>query len=948
MGTDGSDIDTAGTEGVVDTSSGQGPSDSVDTTSSQQVEEEEEKKKMTVDGVAPDPPEIKTKGVTATAEKTIGTGPQQQPKADSTSAPAPAGTETSTAAQEEKKETPPPTGTETSTAAQEEKKETPPPTGTETSAPAGADTSTAAKEEKKETPPPTSTEAPPPPPTEKTEKPAADQPEKSAFEVFRGLDTDDKKNILSGILAQGQALSAAGAAYGRGGTAYQGLQESGKNGLFHRAFMSRVNASMNDPDKAVAADELAKGYFKTLTGYIRAYDQQLTDIQLVKDGSMSREEYWGKYRSRENWDRPLEADIALVQQMKSRATALSANLVGVAVDTRMPADQMDMVVAKQASVNMPFQKIREQADAYKKGVEERFEKNVTANYEKNYLLAQQRSAQVIAGRTGDLMGDMEHRLDEMRKERESSKKPKEKSPQEKSLEELHRATKGFTDLAGVDTSKMSKEELVKYDFALSQAAKSMEQAAKDYSQIAAGGRFRRKQDPMAQVANQIEAAAGYTSKMTREERARLRSGYASDRRRMEQAVAQRTQDMRMNYMRQAGMLPAAPAQQMRQAPQQMQAQYMQAQTAYRQTTMQYQGAQATVQSLQMQMLQAQRNLMAAEMARYQARMAYLDVQIQMAQMGMAPQQMGMAPQQMGMGPQQMGMGPQPMGMGPQPMGMMPQQFGGSPYVQQAQAIRPTFGPQGMTMGPGWLPYGVQLQPATPTATPKAAPTSSQPTEPDLPTQEEVEAASKKAVESEKPSPPSKESVEHTIDKSLLTPEDQKGLFTDLELKGGLPAEKMAEIGKIRRQARKEGIDLNAPVDESLIPDWAKKEGATAAEAEMGKLAAHREANRLAKQKAAAAEAKPQTRERSTVNTAHPPKPTGLETAKPQTPQTRERSTVNTVHPPKPTGLEAAKSQAKQKKTPEKQKEEGQKKWREARKASQQERKADGPKIGVHK
>ena len=895
MGTDGSDIDTAGTEGVVDTSSSQGLSDSVDTTSSQQVEEEEEKKKMTVDGVAPDPPEIKTKGVTATAEKTIGTGPQQQPKADSTSAPAPAGTETSTAAQEEKKETPPPT----------------------------------------------STEAPPPPPTEKTEKPAADQPEKSAFEVFRGLDIDDKKNILAGILAQGQALSAAGAAYGRGGTAYQGLQESGKNGLFHRAFMSRVNASMNDPDKAVAADELAKGYFKTLTGYIRAYDQQLTDIQLVKDGSMSREEYWGKYRSRENWDRPLEADIALVQQMKSRATALSANLVGVAVDTRMPADQMDMVVAKQASVNMPFQKIREQADAYKKGVEERFEKNVTANYEKNYLLAQQRSAQVVAGRTGDLMGDMEHRLDEMRKERESSKKPKEKSPQEKSLEELHRATKGFTDLAGVDTSKMSKEELVKYDFALSQAAKSMEQAAKDYSQIAAGGRFRRKQDPMAQVANQIEAAAGYTSKMTREERARLRSGYASDRRRMEQAVAQRTQDMRMNYMRQAGMLPAAPAQQMRQAPQQMQAQYMQAQTAYRQTTMQYQGAQATVQSLQMQMLQAQRNLMAAEMARYQARMAYLDVQIQMAQMGMAPQQMGMAPQQMGMAPQ-------PMGMGPQPMGMMPQQFGGSPYVQQAQAIRPTFGPQGMTMGPGWLPYGVQLQPATPTATPKAAPTSSQPTEPDLPTQEEVEAASKKAVESEKPSPPSKESVEHTIDKSLLTPEDQKGLFTDLELKGGLPAEKMAEIGKIRRQARKEGIDLNAPVDESLIPDWAKKEGATAAEAEMGKLAAHREANRLAKQKAAAAEAKPQTRERSTVNTAHPPKPTGLETAKPQTPQTRERSTVNTAHPPKPTGLEAAKSQAKQKKTPEKKKEEGQKKWREARKTSQQERKADGPKIGVHK
>ncbi len=719
---------------------------------------------------------------------------------------------------------------------------------------------TSAPVEPKSTTPDSQPAPPPPPADKKTDTP---QPEKSAFEVFKGMDVDDKKNILHGIVAQDQALTAAWAAYGRGGKAHFAADPESKGGLYRAQFLKRVNGAADDPDKAVVDDKTSQGFHQYVTDLVKVADQQLIDIQLVEDGSMSREEYWGKYRSAANWNRPLEEDKALVEQIRDKTVALARNLVGVAVDAKMPAEEMDMTMAKLASVNMPFQHIRQQAEAYKKGVTERFEKNVTATYEKNYLLAQQRSAQEVAGRMGSFDDEMQARLDEMAEKRKKSKKPTEKSPQEKSLEELQKTTKAFRDLANTDTSQMSKEDLLKHDLALSQATMAMDKAAKDFLKVNKGDRISsRYSDPINDLARQVAAAADYTSTMSKANRAQLRTNYAADRRRMEQAVAQRTTAMRTEYMRQAGMLPQAPAQQMRQMPQQMQAQFMQAQTAYRQTTMQFQAAQTTMQSLQMQMLQAQRNLAAAEMARYQARMQYLDVQIQMAQMGMAPQQMGMAPQQMGMAPQQMGMMPQQMGMTPMQMGMMPMQMGMMPMqmgVMPARMGTPQYRP--LTQAP---PRPVAQQASLFANTPYANIVSQPlydlmqrplekpaPTTPQTPKPKPKLDTSLDGKINDPVSPIPRDSmmaVHDSIDRSkALTAEEQKGLFTEAELNTPMSMSDRNELGHIRQTAKKEGIDLKAPVDQSLIPAWAKGKDVSPVEREMGLLAAHREANRQAKQ-----------------------------------------------------------------------------------------------------
>ena len=661
--------------------------------------------------------------------------------------------------------------------------------------------------------------APPPPPTTETTQATPPPPptKSTAFDAFKALPPDDKKNILYGLRAQDDALSEALRQYGPYGAAIQGVPGAM---ACRSAFLNRIGAAGDNPDKACFMDRASQGYYQFLTNNIKVFDQQLKDIQLVADGSMTPEAYKKKYRTSANWNRPIEADRLLVQQMREKTMGVVSRMPGVVVDAPIPKEKMEKLVARQAEANKVYQQARVSEETYRRGVVQRFNDNVCKNKRIEWANAETYGAHQALGRSQQALSALERRKYELYVQRAGSATPREMSAEEKGIDEILAKVDAYKKLASTDTSKMTDEQRMKHQKALIDANHEVTKATTDFmkSQQAEKRHFWQKESPAVALASQINGNFRIGEVTAQSIKRRVNAEYYQDMRRMHNTLQQRTYQTRVQYMQQQGILPrpqqVQQQQQIKAQAPQVAAQVKQTGATLRQATGQVAAAQSTVQQLQIQMMQAQRALAQAEIARYQARMAYLDAQIQMAQMGMAPQMR--QPQMQVQQPQMQVQQPQ-----------MQQPSASSTPIMPGTPVTPTQSTQKPVTKDNPIPPAStssetpkseaelqEKQVKQASATASKTPTKSDQETHDLPTQQEIEQ-SKQGKSQTSGSTPDQPSEPSKIVSSSVTPVEQSKTAE---------AAKPAEPVKKVPQAKHETDLANAYMDaqEAIEQETAKK------------------------------------------------------------------------------------------------------------------------------
>ncbi|MCR5676287.1 MAG: hypothetical protein K6G16_11315 [Lachnospiraceae bacterium] len=455
------------------------------------------------------------------------------------------------------------------------------------------------KTQTKDAPPPPAQgggqDAPPPPPAQGDKK---DTPAKDPFAAFKAMDPEAKKNTAYAMRSLGDAVYHSGAAYGGLGPAHRVADPDGKAGLYAAAFMKSVAAAGDDPNKLAVTTKAAKGYFDYLDRFSKVCDQQLKDIQLVQDGAMSQEDYRKKYRNRANWNRPIEQDRALVQQMKTVAVQMKGNMIGTCIPTEMTGQELQDHLAANAKRNEPFRKIREQEEKERKAAVGRFQEGVTKPFARNYLLADQRAAQAnlqALDATRRMLATRSVAREKLGKSGLGKHEAAVNAEYQKGLKDMLTAANKYRELATMDTSKMNDKQLAAYQKAMRQANLDMRKSAEKFmkmkeahrgrdtiydSRAAIGSHpmFHREQgDPEYQFAKSMLAVARQNDRTADRERTTLKAGFNQDRARFQQVQDQRMYEMRREYLIQAGVIKETPYQKQQRELQQRQAQQIQQQ-----------------------------------------------------------------------------------------------------------------------------------------------------------------------------------------------------------------------------------------------------------------------------------------------------------------------------------------------------------------------------------
>ncbi|MCR4764431.1 MAG: hypothetical protein K5696_12970 [Lachnospiraceae bacterium] len=608
--------------------------------------------------------------------------------------------------------------------------------------------------------------------------PAAEgQAAPASQDPFLELPVDDQKNILYGIRMHDMAFQAILEEYGAGGPEHENLGRIG--GPSRDVFMSMIQEGITDPQKAVAPNAASMAYYQQMSRAVTFFNQQLEDLRQVDNGTMTPETYKMKYRSKENWDRPLEDDKRLVEGLRQQADAQMKNMAGVVVlkDLQTPQQRKEEL-QKKAEVNRRFQKPRLQETQYDRACKQRYMASARRTADRNILQAEQYATMENMTGINDKIQTLYDRYHERYPNTFPTTQP------DLSLAATLKALAIWRGLVTKDTSGMNQAELLDHEKKIASARREVSQKADLFisEKEKQPRRFWQrslKRDTEYKMAQGLKEDFAQLEQQVGRRREDVKQRFRADKQDIQEMVTDRIDQMRRNFIRRLGLIPEAPQRQQAAAPQmqaapvrqgvmpQMQGAMpmrqgvmpqMQAMPPQRQQMMvprmpqmtpQMQGAMSVRQGVMPQMApgytpvqwtvvqvyqqadsayqQSTRMYQTAATAYQRLQMQVMQAQRALAQAEMARNaarmqvldaQMGLV--QMGMNPMQMGMNPVQMGMNPAQMGMAPMQATPAPTP-----VMTGITPEGMAVSGRMVqsPYGNYMQagsPLTPTAPPAEA------------------------------------------------------------------------------------------------------------------------------------------------------------------------------------------------------------------------------------